>query len=282
MRVARFHGKGDIRVEDIPEPEVSDGRVHVDVEWCGICGSDLHEYLMGPLLMPAKPHPLTGVQIPLTMGHELCGRVRNPPEGSQFKEGEAVMIDPRILCHACIACKSGLTQCCQRLGYMGGSQTGGYGERVAVEERQLYSLGDKIPLEYAAVIEPLAVVHHAIKETGIVDWKDKNVLVLGGGPIGFALVLLLRAHGAINIIVSEPAEIRRNQVAEFSKTIINPMKENVGEVCRSHTENRGVDVVFDCAGVPIGLEAGFEALCLEGLFIEVAIFEKPVRSHVGD
>ena len=75
--------------------EEGEGQVYVDVEWTGICGSELHEWVMGPVTVPQEPHPLTGEQIPLTLGHELCGRVSNPPPGSRFKDGEPVMIDPR-------------------------------------------------------------------------------------------------------------------------------------------------------------------------------------------
>lgn len=114
MRAAQFYAAGDIRVEDIEEPKASDGKIIVDVEWCGICGSELHEYLMGPMFMPKET-------IPFALGHELCGRVKDPPPGSRLKDGEAVMIDPRILCQSCIACKVGSTACCQKLGYIGGT-----------------------------------------------------------------------------------------------------------------------------------------------------------------
>lgn len=95
MRAARFYNQGDIRVEDVEEPKLQDGQIYVDVEWTGICGSELHEYLMGPMTIPLKPHPLTGECLPLTLGHELCGRVSNPPADSRFKHGDPVMIDPR-------------------------------------------------------------------------------------------------------------------------------------------------------------------------------------------
>ena len=279
MRAARFHAAGDIRIDDIPTPEVNPGQVLIDVEWCGICGSDLHEYIQGPILLPTKerPHALSTNTVPITLGHELCGRVRSPPAGSKFKEGEAVMIDPRILCRKCAACKAGETHCCKHFGYIGGTTGwGGYGEQVAVEEEMLLSLPDSIPLEYAAIIEPLAVVWHGIKETGIKDWKDKSVLVIGGGPIGFALLLCLKAQGASNIIVSEPTEARRKQVAEFASAVLNPIKESVGDRCQELTGGVGVDAVFDCAGVPAGLEAGFDALRYEGFYMMVAVWEKPM------
>lgn len=266
MRAARYYSHHDIRVEDVDEPVPKDGQVLVDVEWTGICGSELHEYQMGPLLTPTQPHPLTGEQIPLTLGHELCGRVRNPPVGSRLKNGEPVMVDPRIHCGDCRPCNGGLTACCEKLGYVGGSTGGGYGERVVVKESALYSLGN-IPLEYAAVIEPISVVHHAVKESYIKDWSDKTVLVLGGGPIGFALLLDLWAHGATKVIVSEPAKIRREQVGGIAQAVIDPTKEKVGDRCRELTHGKGIDVVFDCAGVPVGLEAAFDALAYEGHYV---------------
>lgn len=146
-----------------------------------------------------------------------------------------------MLCGSCLSCKTGQTHCCSNLGYVGGTTTGGYGEFVSVDEERLYPLGS-IPLEYAAVIEPLAVVQHAIKQSGVKDWKDKNVLVLGGGPIGFALLLVLRAHGATNVFVSEPTKLRREQVSEYAQAVIDPVKEKVGDRCRELTDGKGADV----------------------------------------
>ena len=77
MRAAVFHGRRDIRLEDVPEPEVRPGSVKVKVDWCGICGTDLHEYLAGPIFIPppGSPHPITGETLPLTLGHEFAGSV---------------------------------------------------------------------------------------------------------------------------------------------------------------------------------------------------------------
>lgn len=181
-----------------------------------------------------------------------------------------------VLCNSCHSCRSHQTHACSSLGYVGGTTTGGFGEVVSVDEARLYPL-NSIPLEYAAVIEPLAVVQHAIKQTNITSWSEKTILVLGGGPIGFALLLLLRAHGATRVIVSEPAKLRREQVAEFAQEVIDPTKEKVGERCRAFAgDGEGVDVVFDCAGVPVALQAGMDAIRRSGLYMMVAVWEKPV------
>ena len=83
MKAARFHGRGDVRVEDVPEPHPGPGQVQIAVEWCGICGTDLHEYLDGPIFAPtpASPHPLTGGAVPITLGHEFSGVVAELGQG---------------------------------------------------------------------------------------------------------------------------------------------------------------------------------------------------------
>lgn len=276
MRAARFHNREDIRVEQIDEPVLKDGYVIVDVAWCGICGSDLHEYAIGPVSFGREPHPLTGETLPVTMGHEFCGRVRSPSANSKLRDGDAVMVDPRILCRKCGPCEKGATHACEKLGYHGYHTGGGFAERVAVLETMLHKLPDNVSLDYAAVIEPLAVVVHAIKETKLSHWKEKDILVIGGGPIGLALIIALRAFGAEKIIVSEPAAKRRAQVKEFVPAAYNPVTEDVVGKCREATGGKGMEIVFDCAGVPAGLEVGFESLGFEGQYMNVAVWEKPV------
>ncbi|PPJ50939.1 hypothetical protein CBER1_06512 [Cercospora berteroae] len=240
MKAARYYGDHDIRVEEVEEPQPREGQVVVDVEWCGICGSDLHEYLIGPTtLLPTKDRPSpNGVYVPVTLGHELCGRT---------------------------------------LGYVGGNTGfGGYGEVVVVDESSLHVLPPEIALEYAAIIEPLAVTYHAIKVSGITEWKDRDVLVVGGGPIGFALLLVLKAVGANRVILSEPAAARRKQVADLASATINPIEEDVAQRVQELTAGRGAEVVFDCAGVPVGLESAMNAIRYEGLYVMVAVWEKPM------
>lgn len=184
-----------------------------------------------------------------------------------------------VLCGNCVGCSSGRGHVCRTFGYVGGSTPfGGYSDKILVSEDMLHKLPASVPLDFAAVIEPLAIVWHAIKISGIPvdDFKNKSVLVLGGGPIGYALLLLLKAIGATNVIVSEPTDTRRRQVAEFASTILNPIKDDVQKGCKDVTNGEGVDIVFDCAGVQVALDAGFEAIGMEGTYVMVAVWEKPM------
>ncbi|MDN5745743.1 MAG: alcohol dehydrogenase catalytic domain-containing protein, partial [Nocardioidaceae bacterium] len=146
MKAARFYGPGDIRIDDIPEPKARPGTVKVEVEWCGICGTDLHEYLEGPIFAPTAdaPHPLTGESVPITLGHEFAGVVHELGEGvTDVRVGDRVVVEPYIICGRCDACQQGRYNVCQTLGFVALSgYGGGFRQFVVAAPRWVHHLGD--------------------------------------------------------------------------------------------------------------------------------------------
>jgi threonine dehydrogenase-like Zn-dependent dehydrogenase len=281
MKAARFYAAKDLRVDNIPEPTPRTGQVIVDIEWCGICGSDLHEYIVGPRMIPSTtPHVITGEVLPVTMGHEFCGRVSHVPEGeTRLKVGQPVMCDPRMHCKACLRCDDGKENMCYKMGFLGLSGGGGgLAEKVAIDARMCYPLPENIDLKFVALIEPLVVARHALKVSEIKKWEELNVLIVGGGPVGVAVVLDLKCHGAKKIIVSEPSSARRKGLEAHGIAIIDPLTENAVARCEELAGQGGVDIVFDCAGIQPGLESGMAALKVRGTYVNVAGWEKPVRA----
>jgi threonine dehydrogenase-like Zn-dependent dehydrogenase len=269
MKAARFYGAGDVRIEDIPRPSIEPDSALIDIEWCGICGSDLHEYIAGPMVVPTKkrPHAVTHEYLPVTMGHEFCGRVRQLPEGygGSMKVGQPVMVDPRIFCGGCKPCSEFGTVFCQHLGFVGLSgRGGGLSETVAVKLANCYPLRDEVDLRLVALIEPLAVARHCVRRSGTADFSKLNVLILGGGPIGQSVVIDLKAQGVGQVIVSEPTELRLKQVAKLADQVIDAKNEDVPARCAEMTRGNGIDVVFDCAGVAPAMQAAFAALKVRG------------------
>lgn len=153
MKAVRFHGKEDLRYEDILEPKCGPGQVKVKPAWCGICGSDLHEYMGGPSLCPAtEPHPITGETVPLVFGHEFAGTIEEVGEGvsDKWKVGGRVVVLPIIYDGDCGACQEGLVNCCWKNGFIGLSGWGGgLSERIVVPEYTLYHCPDNVGLDIA-------------------------------------------------------------------------------------------------------------------------------------
>lgn len=108
MKAALWYKSGDIRIEDIPEPSPCAGYVKIKVKWCGICGSDLHEFTMGPIFIPVEnPHPITQEVAPVIMGHEFSGEITEVGEGvTNLAVGDRVTVEPLIVCGECPACLS--------------------------------------------------------------------------------------------------------------------------------------------------------------------------------
>ena len=126
MRALRFHAARDLRIEEVAEPPApGGGEVVVRVVTCGICGTDLHEYMAGPIVTPVEPHPLTGAQNPQILGHEFAGDVVAVGPGvTRVKAGDRVAIMPLAYCAQCAYCRRGLQHLCATMG-ASGSRTPG-------------------------------------------------------------------------------------------------------------------------------------------------------------
>jgi len=246
MKAARFHGPGDIRIDDIPEPSVGPGQVKVDVEWCGICGTDLHEYLEGPIFIPPKgsPHPLTGQEMPVVMGHEFAGVIAEVGAGvTNVKEGDRVAVEPYDVCGECSACAIGRYNICRKLGFVGlDGQQGGFAERCVVDSRWAHPLGD-IPTDLGALVEPLAVAYHAVRLSGFKP--GGTAAVFGSGPIGLVTTAALKAAGAEKVVVVEPAAVRKAKApGAGADVVLDPTEVNVPDAIRDLTGGAVNELVF--------------------------------------
>src|SRR3954471_22114384 len=147
MRAVRFHAARDIRVEDVPEPgEPQHHEVLIRPRTCGICGTDLHEFVAGPIVTPSEPHPLTGAQNPQILGHEFSADVIEVGEGVvNAKPGDRVAIMPLAFCGHCYFCVRGLNHLCVRMGCVGLSWPwGGFAPLAVVDEYQAWRLPDAL------------------------------------------------------------------------------------------------------------------------------------------
>lgn len=283
MKAAMFYGKEDIRIEEIAEPQVRPGTVKIAPAFNGICGSDLHLYHSGPI-PPAPttdtPHPLSGETLPVVLGHEFSGVVEELGDGVEgLSVGDAVVVEPLMVDGTCPACKAGKYNLCEKMGFIGISgRGGGLSEHIVVERRWVHRVGD-LPLDQAAMIEPLSVALHSVKHAGVEG--GQTAVVGGGGPIGLLVAAVLKAKGA-RIIVSEVSKARREKALSsgVADVVVDPANEDLRAVVMKDTNGAGADVAFDAAGVPVVVSQLLDVLGPGGRLEIVAIHTKPVELNV--
>lgn len=284
MRAARYYGKEDVRVEEIEEPQVRPGTVKIAPAFNGICGSDLHLYHDGPMPpAPTEPHPISGETLPVVFGHEFSGVVEEVGEGvTGIEVGDRVAVEPLMVDGTCAACQAGKYNLCEKMGFIGISGLGGgLSEHIVVEERWVHKVGD-MPLDQAALIEPLSVALHAVRHAGVNDEARGNVAVVGGaGPIGLLTAAVLRAYG-LKTIVSEVSDVRREKALDsgVADVVVDPSKEDLAEVVRREAGEGMAQFAFDAAGVGVVLDQLLSVTGPGGRVEVVAIHTKPYELNI--
>lgn len=280
MRAALLFGPGDLRVEELPEPE---GEVVVEVDAATTCGTDVKMWRHGHPHLP--PYPCA-------FGHETAGR--------RTDTGERVLVSDSVPCGACAPCRARREQICRAPRWV----LGGFAERIAAPESALHRVPDDLPAEAAAMAEPLAAAIHAVARGG----EGDDVGVLGGGPMGQTLATLLLAEGR-SVTVADRHAARREQASELGALAAKRLKshELVFEaVGRPDTWRAALDaaapggVVVLVGGCPKGAEVAlptgplhYDELELRGAFhhspreVEQALStlaggELPWQSLLGD
>ncbi|MGT0006963.1 alcohol dehydrogenase catalytic domain-containing protein [Pseudomonas aeruginosa] len=164
MKALRWHAARDLRLSELERQAPRPGEVELEVAYCGICGSDLHEYQSGPHSIPqAEAHPLSGCRAPLTLGHEFCGVVAALGPGVEgLRIGDRVAVEPEYRCGECRYCREGRYNLCESMGFIGLMGDGGFAERARVPAYMLHRLPDAVGFRQAAVLEPAAVALHAL------------------------------------------------------------------------------------------------------------------------
>lgn len=279
MKALRWHGPRDLRLEQIEEPKVQPGKVKLRVEWCGICGSDLHEYTAGPIFIPKDaPHPITGEKAPIVMGHEFSGQVVEIGEGvTKFKPGDRVVVEPIYACGECETCRQGLYNLCPKMGFLGlAGGGGGFSEYVVFDDYRVHKIPDSVSYEQGALVEPAAVALYAVRQSRL-KAGDKAA-VFGTGPIGLLVIEALKAAGAAEIYAVELSPERKQKAAELGAIVIDPKEYDVVEELRKRTGG-GVDVAYETTGVGPVLTQSLNAVKPNGELMVLSIWEKEATIH---
>jgi (R,R)-butanediol dehydrogenase/meso-butanediol dehydrogenase/diacetyl reductase len=276
MRAVRFYTKRDIRVEDVPEPSdaLGDNQVLVAPALCGICGTDLHEFIAGPIVTPVERNALTGATLPQILGHEFSGRVLATGSAvTHVKIGDLVSIQPLLAPADDYYVRRGLLHLSEKLGVIGLSHPwGGMGEKAVLDAANVVPVPASLTDVQAALIEPAAVAVYAV-DRGRVQ-AGSSVLVSGAGPIGALTLLAARAAGASTLFVSEPNPNRLRKAQEIVPGVIpiDPRSDDLVAIVRAHTESGvGVDTALECVGHEGSLNACVKAVRRQGVVVQAGL-----------
>ncbi|VVT56519.1 uncharacterized protein SAPINGB_P005126 [Magnusiomyces paraingens] len=289
MKQVQLFGQQDLRITDSNTPPSlkTPNDVLIQVGFCGICGTDLHEYMAGPIFgpQPGEKHSHSGIELPLCMGHEFSGTVVQVGDNvTRTKPGDRVCVDVSYACREqgisppCYACKQGSPNACARLCLRGlSADNGGLSQYSVIAEHSVHVLPENVPLDIGAMVQPMSISWHAVRISGFKE--GDTALVIGAGPIGIAAILALQGHGASQIIVSEPASIRRDQaIALGAQHALDPtsfasIEDNVARIRElTPPDYEGVDYVFDCGGVQATVDLGFGVLKMGGTVVNLAVW----------
>jgi (R,R)-butanediol dehydrogenase/meso-butanediol dehydrogenase/diacetyl reductase len=280
MKAVRFHAARDIRVEDVPAPAQKLGANDVLIKpiVTGICGTDLHEYIAGPIVTPQKPHVYTGATNPQILGHEFSAVVADKGSAvSNVKVGDRVSIQPLISPRDDYYGRRGLYHLSEKMGCVGLSWAwGGMAEYAVVNDYNVAVVPKGVSDVQSAMIEPAAVAVYAADRGGVIS--GSTVLVSGLGPIGALTLLAVRAAGAAVIFVSEPNAYRRNLAKQLVPDAIclDPAKDDVPTFIKDHTEEGvGVDVAIECVGHEASLNGCVASVRRQGKVVQTGLHMKP-------
>ncbi|HZR93165.1 MAG TPA: alcohol dehydrogenase catalytic domain-containing protein [Gaiellaceae bacterium] len=226
MKAAVFYEPNDLRVEDVPEPEIADDEVLVEVAACGFCGSDV-EYYYGK-----SPVGTADGKGPLILGHEFSGRVAQVGKlaGScGLAEGDRVAVNPIQSCNACMACRAGKPHFCANLAVLGVTTNGGFAKYAKTKAAHAYKLPDSLTDEQGAFVEMLSAAVNAVRKADV--QPGDFVVVYGPGPVGLSMVQLLKNEGARVAVVGTRdyrLDLARELGADFAfKTADGPVVDQV-------------------------------------------------------
>jgi threonine dehydrogenase-like Zn-dependent dehydrogenase len=245
MRAAVYEGEGRLVVKDVPEPVPAPDEVLIEVEACGVCGSDVQIINVPP------GHPSTP---PVILGHEFVGWVRQVGSGVRdVAIGSRVVVDPDPKCGACESCRAGRPANCTNVVALGVHRDGALARYVTAPADSIYAISPDVSTEMAALVEPLACVVNGTNRAAV--RPGESVVVFGAGAIGCLFIAVFRASGAARIVAIEPSAYRRGVAKAVGADVVLTPDEWAAQ--RAELMPRGADVVVDAVGavLPQAIEA---------------------------
>ena len=253
---------GEIMFREVPTPEPKKGEVLIKIMKIGVCGSDIH--------VNHGEHPFT--KYPVTQGHEVSGEIAAVGEGVEgFAPGQKVTIQPQVVCGKCYPCRHGKYNLCEELKVMGFQTTGVASRYFAVDASKVTALPENLSFDEGAMIEPLAVAVHGVRQAG--DVNGLKIAVLGAGPIGILVAQTAKGMGAESVMITDVSDVRLAKAKECKVDFcVNTKNKDFGEAMVENFGPDKADIIYDCAGNNITMGQAIKYARKGSTIILVAVF----------
>ncbi|WPH23261.1 L-idonate 5-dehydrogenase [Variovorax paradoxus] len=268
MEALVIHAPGDLRVEEVPTPELGANQLQVRVRCGGICGSDLHYYQHGGF-------GTVRIQEPMVLGHEVAGVIEAVgPDVSGFSAGQRIAVSPSRPCGLCRFCQEGLQNHCLDMRYYGSAMRnphvqGAFRQQIVVETYQAHLLADHLSDGEGAMAEPLSVALHGVQRAG--PLLGRKVLVTGCGPIGALAIIAARRAGAAHIVATDMGAHPLSKALKVGADEVVNIAEEPGGLARFAADKGQFDVLFEASGNERALRAAFEVLRPRGIIVQLGL-----------
>ena len=261
MQAAVFGAPFKIGIFERPRPLPEPGEVLVETRAVGLCAGDMYIYT------GKNPY----VSYPRIGGHEIAGRVAALGPGTTgFELGQAVVVEPFIGCGRCYACRAGKPNCCTSLQIIGVHRDGGFADYVVAPADHVIAVPEGLSAFQAAFAEPVAIGVQACRRGEITS--SDAILVLGAGPIGLALVEVVRARGA-KVYITDLSEARLETAAQLGAIALTAGEGLLGQVLEM-TEGEGMPVVVEATGSARAMESTVDLVASGGRIVIVGLVPK--------
>lgn len=264
MRQQVMTAPGRIEFREIPIPEPDDNQVLLKVMTIGVCGSDIHVW--------HGKHPFTSY--PVTQGHEVACEIVKLGGGVRgLTVGQKATVQPQVVCGTCYPCRHGKYNLCDSLKVMGFQTTGLASEFFAVDAAKVTPLPDVMSWDEGAMIEPLAVAVHAVRQAG--DVTGKTIVVLGAGPIGNLVAQTAKGLGAADVMITDVSDFRLDKAVECGvDRAVNTCTNDLGEEIAKRYGPDKADLIYDCAGTDTTMGEAIRFARKGSVIILVAVFSQ--------
>lgn len=271
MKQAVMTSPGEIEFNTIEKPVPGPDQVLLEIKRIGVCGSDIHVF--------HGLHPYTSY--PVVQGHEVSGVIAELGANvTGFKPGDRVVFMPQVTCGECYPCKHGMYHICESLKVMGFQTSGAAQEFFPIDADMVLKVPDDFDLDYAAMIEPIAVGVHSVRRGG--DVTGKNVVVLGAGTIGNLTGQVAKAMGAKAVLITDVSDFKLQKARECGfDYVVNPNEEKLSDAIERAFGPDKADLILECVGVEATITDAVESARKGTTIVVVGVFGKKPAIDLG-